>query len=152
MAITFELVSRGSNHVVYLANSTGSTLTEQGIIQFTGAGAADVALEDAANPPDGEYNAGAMLELVRLPITSKQQADRTYMDLGLAPGVGDGIANVQGKRMRAWVQPLTGNVLKNWAISANFSAGRGQYVVQAGQTGAQEALVIIELIGTPQQF
>jgi hypothetical protein len=162
MAITFVLQSRGSNHAVYLATSTGTTAAfDTGTIQPTGAGDADVALEDAGVPPAGaHWNAGLLKQVMDLAnIDSAAKARRQLLDMG---GVGsvtalDGILNVAGKRCRAWIQPLLptgGQVHKNWSLDADDSGAgnRGEYNVACTAAGASAALIYIEALGTPQNF
>jgi hypothetical protein len=157
MAITFELVSKGSNHLVYLASSGGTTAAfDTGTIQATGVGDADVALEDAAVPDPGAYNAGQMKQIVDLAtIVSDSMARRQLLDWGLSQVIGDGIVNVPGKRMRASITQvvLSGQeASKHWSIDASSDGTRGQYDVCCTATGTARALVRIEAIGTPQQF
>lgn len=161
MAITFTLVSRGSNHLVYQAESSGSTLGfDTGTIQPTGVGDADVAMEDAAVPPAGaNYNAGLIKQVIdQVNVTTQAIARRQLLDQGLAPVVGDGIFNVPGKRCRAWIVPTVptgGDVLKNWSIDADTNGApgtRGEYNVSCTAAGTAGALIYIEALGTPQQF
>lgn len=160
MAITFTLVSKGSNHLVYLAASSGSqNPVDAGTLQMTGAGAADVALEDAAVPDSGaNYNAGLLKEVVDIdfPVGPNMSgvARRQMMDWGLGgpPSQFACIIKVPGKRCRPYIVPLLpggGEVLKNWAIDDN-NVGLG-YAVACTAVGAARALVVIEAIGSPQQ-
>ncbi len=162
MALIFTLVSAGSNHAVYVAQSTGTTAAfDTGTIQPTGAGDADVALEDAGVPPAAaHWNAGLLKQVMDLAnIDSQAKARRQLLDWGGvgSPTVNDGILNVAGKRCRAFIVPITptgGEVLKSWAIDADDSGvgNRGEYNVACTAAGASRALVVIEAIGTPQQF
>ena len=164
MAITFALVSQGSNHLVYLATSGGSSAAlDTGTIQPTGLGDADVAMEDAVVPPAGApYNAGLIKQVIDLTnITTQTRARKQLLDWGLLavpPTVGEQILNVPGKRCRAYFIPVTpgqGEVLKSWSIDADTNGApgtRGEYNVAATAVGVARALVVIEALGTPQQF
>ena len=154
MAITFALVSRGANHAVYLATSTGDRTTDLGLLQCVGAGAADVSLQDAAVP-------GLLKQIVDLDnIADQHHARRQLLDWGLAPFAGDGILNVPGSRLRAYfvdVVPDQGaqEVDKQWSVDAltdGFPGTHGDYFVSTVGAGASRAMLVIEAIGTPQQF
>jgi hypothetical protein len=166
MAITFTLVSQGSNHLVYLASSSGGAQGEDdiGIIQnrAPATGGANVDLAAASVPPAGvPYNAGLLKELVDIEYTIASPVDlahRQLLDWGL--GSAGGIVSVPGKRLRATVEQVCPSdspveVLKSWGIDARSdgeATSYGEYVVTCSEVGAARALVRIEAIGTPQQF
>lgn len=161
MAITFTLVTSGPSHAVYLADSEGTTQAfDTGVLQVGGAGDADVALEDAAVPPTGaNWPAGLLKEVADVgAINTQAEARRKLLDWGGVglPTASDGLLNVNGKRLRAYfvpVAPTGGEVLKSWAIDADTDASlTGEYNVTATATGSARALLVIEALGTPQQF
>jgi hypothetical protein len=160
MAITFTLVSQGSNHLVYLAESDGGAqgLDDVGIIQnrAPATGGANVDLAAAAVPPaSAPYNAGLLKELIDQTVTTDTIARRKMLDWGLG-AVSDGLDYVPGKRLRATVEQICPtDVLKSWGIDARTDGEAtpyGEYVVTCDEVGAARALVRIEAIGTPQQF
>lgn len=159
MAIIFTLVAQGSNHCEYIVQSTGSTAAfDTGTVQATGAGDANVALEDVGIPPAGaHWNAGLLKQVMDLDnIADQDMARRQLLDWGLPPVVGDGILNVQGKRCRAYLVPILPagpEVQKNWSIDADDDgAGKGEYNIACTAVGSSRARLIIEAIGTPLQF
>lgn len=158
MPITFTLVSQGPGHVTYLANSgLTSTDPETGTIQPTGAGAADVPLQTAA--PNG-----LIKELVLTPIISDAQAQRLMQDNGALGTAGTPtISNVQGKRCRIYIVPVTNTIVGSqifgiWSLQAINSGGFAALAVafrnNAGSQGGSiqsTALIYIEAIATPQR-
>lgn len=152
MAITFALVSRGPNHLTYLADSTGTTAaSDTGRIQNTGAGDADVPLEDGFVASGGQIPVehGLLYEIVTTAVANQAQAERLGKDVGLLIGAPN-ITNVAGHRARVSVTPESG--LKAWNIVANVAGGRLVYDVACTAAGLATALVHIEAVGTPEKF
>ena len=81
----FTLVAAGPHHVRYLAYANDVA----GTIQFTGAGDADVALEDAVV-------AGPLKEIIGAAVFNAAEARRLGLDDGLLAGIPD-ISNGLGR-------------------------------------------------------
>lgn len=146
MAITFELVSQGPNHLTYLATATAVTGTNTGTIQWTGAGDADVALSDADV-------GGLMKEIVDTAVTSDAEAQRLMLDWGALGSSTPNITNVGGKRCRIYLTGILadGNSIQAWVLTAVNNGGHPEVQVETEQ-GAAQALIYIEAVGTPQRW
>lgn len=131
----FTLIAQGPHHLRYLASADGSEVgSDAGTIQLSGAGDADVALEDAVV-------AGPLKEIIGATVADQAQARRLAMDAGLGTGIPyitDGLGravSTVGHR---------GGVTSTWSIDADDDGAGGVEInVGAATAGVSEAYVEI---------
>lgn len=149
MPVVFTLVSQGPHHLTYRCNADTTTLAPNtGTIQYSGAGDADVALEDAVV-------AGLLKKIIEVPVASDAEALRLLADVGLGTGTPD-LSNVDGHRARISIQGWNDGTLDDiaWSFNVVNNAGHPEIEVYVQETIANDAAAYlkIEAVGTPMKF
>jgi hypothetical protein len=127
----FTLVAQGPHHLRYLAD-VGAEAATTGTIQLSGAGDADVALEDAVV-------AGPLKQIISAQVNNAAEARRLVMDDGLGSGDPD-ITDGLGRAVTTVVGRAGTRV---WQCDANDDAGAIEINVVADGDSCQAYVEIL---------